>query len=135
MNKPKVKNPTIFIRIPLYIYPFNVILSINHTNEQLNTILRKKGIKENELELANYEEGAAKYVCFSRNNLALIRMKNLPRSAFDYGALAHETLHVVISIMRVVGMAISDNHGSDEAYTYLMSYLTSQVFLQLNKYY
>lgn len=132
----KKKEPAICITIPMHLYPFNVVVSIGHTDKQLDTILRRKGVAAiDDRNMALYGIGSAKYCLWPGDNLSLIRLKALPRSANDYGGLMHEILHVVISVLRVVGMQIEEGQGADEAYTYLMSYLVSRIMHSINKYY
>ena len=135
MVKKKKEASPILIYIPLRIYPFDVLVSIGHSDEQLDGILKRKGVQEDR-DFAEYGfNGKAKYVLWPKYSYALIRLRELPRTSVDYGGLAHEILHVVIGVLRQVGMNISLDGGSDEAYTYLMSFLTTEIFREINPYY
>lgn len=135
MPVSKNKTPVFYVIVPIHLYPYDVIVSIGHTDEEIDAILKRKGVKDGR-ELSEYgQHGRAKYAVWYDYNIALIRLKCLPRSANDYGALMHEILHVVISVLRKVGMRISAGGGSDEAYTYLMSYLVQHIMFKINKYY
>lgn len=56
----------------------------------------------------------------------IIRLKTKPFDAYTYGVLAHEIFHAVDFIMRRIGITLSSD--SDEAYTYLMGYVTREFF-------
>lgn len=56
----------------------------------------------------------------------VVMMPSVPSKAEDYGILVHELSHAVNYIMKQVGIKPSED--SEEAYTYLLGYLTKEVF-------
>lgn len=110
------------------------MVSIGEDDVSLRKNLKKYKCHK-DLELIDYDGGAGKYVMFYYAQTALIRIPQLPRKTNEYAALAHEIGHVVISVMRVIGMRIEPGGGSDEAYTYLISYITKEIFEEIKKYY
>jgi len=116
-------------------YPFEIIVSVNQTDIELNNVLKRKGIEDRYLAEYGSKNGIGKYVLWVDESYGLIRIKNLPRTAQDYSVLIHEVLHIVISVLRAVGMKIDNEMGSDEAYTYLMSFLVKKIFTKLNAFY
>lgn len=56
----------------------------------------------------------------------LVIMPTPPSRADDFGTLIHELSHAVNYIMKQVGVKPSED--SEEAYTYLLGYLTKEVF-------
>lgn len=133
MRKAKPAVPINFI-FPLQVYPFDLMVSINESSESIKRKLRRKGVDYN-LEMIEYGGGAGRYVIYYEHTLCLIRLPELPRKTSHYAALVHEILHVVISVLRSVGMKISEDGESDEAYTYLISFITKEIFERINKYY
>jgi len=128
--------PAILLTIPIHLYPFDILVSFGHTDEQLNKIIKRVGVTDN-YDFANYQSPLAigKYAFWPNASVGLIRLQHIPRKTNEYAALMHEILHVVISCLRCIGMGIADNCESDEAYTYLMSYLVKEIFNAINKYY
>ena len=132
----KTQYPTVNFIFPMYVYPFDLMVSIGQNDEEITGSLKKAGVTK-DVEMCHYgDNGAARYTIWpGGRNLCLIRLKFLPRSSHDYGMLSHEILHVVISAIRLIGGKISDCGSSDEMYTYLMSYITEQILKRINKYY
>lgn len=50
----------------------------------------------------------------------------MPKSVTDYGTLAHEIFHAVTFILTRIGMSLTNE--SDEAYAYLIGYLTKEIY-------
>lgn len=65
------------------------------------------------------------------NGNCLIRLHDFRDNPYDRGILAHEVFHVVCFIMEHVGMKLHDS--SDEAYAYLTSYLTEEIYTILEE--
>lgn len=124
----------IFFTFPLVIYPFDVVVSLGQSYEQCRKLMVRKGVTE-DIDFVDYDGGAGKYAVWYCHSIALIRIPGLPYTPSQHGALNHEILHVVISVLRGVGIRIEPGAGSDEAFTYLMSYMTKVIFTRLDKYY
>lgn len=127
MPKTKSKN---FI-IPLVVYPFDVMLSIAETDGQLKNRLYNLGISELDINLSMFESDTTKgrAIMFDTNQ-TLIRLRNYPNTSADYGVLHHEVFHCVSFIMEKVGMKFKIG-VSDEAYSYLIQYLTTEIYKQI----
>lgn len=63
---------------------------------------------------------------FSEVNMGVIRLLNYPETPEDFGILVHEIFHCVSMILRDLGFKLKD--ASDEAYAYLIGYLTKKVY-------
>jgi len=113
----------------LGIYPFTIVVSVNETDECLFRYLKKFRVA-NLQHAVLCEKAYAKYVLWN-NNVGLIRMRSWKKDARHISALSHEICHIVISVLREVGMKISNNCGSDEAYCYLTSFITEKIYAQL----
>lgn len=135
-NKKK-KTPPINFIINMKVYPFDVMVSIGQTDVQVGKSLDKCGypLKEYEIELVRYTSDTCmgRYVMFE-NNASFIRLRKLPETSEDYGWMAHEIAHVAIQVLDRVGMKLQPM-VSCEAYTYLIQYLTENIYKEINKYY
>src|ERR1700761_7847856 len=135
-NKVAVKDVSVTISIPLHIYPVNVIFSFNTTNEQVKKILLKEGVPKKDIRKNIHKMGeltGGKWAFYREELLGVIRMHTIPATSRDYSILAHEIFHMAATIMEQIGMSLEVG-VSDEAYAYLTSYLTEQVYTKLNKY-
>lgn len=63
------------------------------------------------------------------NGIYFIWLKELPITDYNFGVLVHEIAHAAIGILNSKGMRLT--HDSEEAYTYLMQYITIQIFEDL----
>lgn len=119
------------------IYPFDIMVSIGESNKQLTKSLKPYTgrLIPRDYELCNYTsdtcEGRA--VMFS-NNCSFIRLRKLPNGPKEFGNLAHEIFHVATFIMDRIGIKL-EVMVSDEAYAYLISFLTESIYKETNKYY
>lgn len=114
--------------IKLGAFPFDVMFSFGETDKEVFAILRQKGIPEKELEHASIA-GVGRY-CLFENGASLVRLKCKPTTPFDYGCLQHEIFHAVSSILWHIGMKL-EIKTSDEAYAYLIGYLTEEVYKRI----
>jgi len=55
----------------------------------------------------------------------IVYMPEIPRDPLSWGTLSHELSHVTNGIMEKAGISFS--HSSEEAYTYLLGFLTRKV--------
>jgi hypothetical protein len=116
--------------IPLVVFPFDVMVSIGQDSDSLFKELIKRGVPENDVQMAEYENiGTARYCLFSTGQ-SLIRIKKKPQTPKEYGHLHHEIFHTVASIMWRIGMKLEIT-VSDETYAYLIQYLTEQIYSKL----
>jgi len=135
MQKKK-KTPPINFIINLQVYPFDLMISISQSDEQLGRSLDPYGdLPMKEIESCRYpsERCRGRYVMFS-TGASLIRLRHLPSTPDDYGILQHEICHVVASVLDSVGMKLKIL-TSDEAYAYLTQFITKKVYEGMNKYY
>lgn len=132
----KKKNPSINFIVPLVVYPFDVMVSVNQDNDQLGKVLdTMSSLTEEDIRACGYSSqySAGKAVMFS-TNASIIRLRKLPETSEEYGTLAHEIFHIVTFVMDRIGMKLAIE-VSDEAYSYLIGYLTTEIYKGLNKYY
>lgn len=109
--------------IPLVIYPFDVMVSFGQSDKEFKKYLSAKGVEWNDIFIM---DGQGKYVMTNRNQ-SIIRLWNYPDEPELYGTLQHEIFHCVTMILDKVGMKF-DLQSSDEAYAYLIGYLTTEIY-------
>lgn len=117
--------------IPLHVYPFEIIFSMNESDEVLFKKLEKHGhFTEEDLENIKLR-GAGRCIAMSGLNLAIIRIEAFPQKYYTAGTISHEVLHAVIYILNACGLKL-ERGVSDEAFTYLMGYITSEIYKKIN---
>ena len=112
--------------VPLMVYPFDVMASIGQSDGELKKDLAKYNIEWND----NFKiVGKGRFIMTDKNQ-SLIRLLNYPDTNEMYGFLQHEIFHCVTHIMNRIGMKFK-LHTSDEAYSYLVGYLTEKIYDKL----
>ena len=125
MNKKRKSKTAI---ISLEIYPFDVMISFNETNEEFVKTLGKYDSDSGDVELVTldkYDKKRGRTV-MNEQNQTILRLNFYPVSNSDYAMLVHELFHVTDFVLCRVGVKLS--RKSDEAYAYLLQYLTEKVF-------
>lgn len=112
--------------IPLVVYPFDVMISIGQTDAELKKIIEKTTTEWND----NMKCVGKGLFYMTKENQSLIRLWNYPTTNEDYGTLQHEIFHCVTHILDRVGMKFV-LQKSDEAYSYLVGYLTTEIYKRL----
>ncbi len=119
--------------VPLVIYPYDVMISINENYDQFGkavitkwdaTILDdfKKNERPNGVGLT-YSFTSDTHLC------CMIKIDNFKYDADGFSTLVHEIFHAIEFVLRKCGFEL--NSSSHEAYAYLIGYLTKQVFSKL----
>lgn len=125
-----VLKPYFFI-IPLVIYPFDVIVSIDEDDNILLKRLLKKGIKEKDCKpFIKMSKNVVGRAFILPSNETVIRFKTLEDKSEMAGNIAHEVFHAVTFILERVGVKF-DLNISDEAYAYLIGHLTTEIYKNL----
>lgn len=109
------------------VYPFDIMFSFGETDKELFPKLRRMGIKEPE---AAQISGitTARTVMFAEGP-TIVRLKWIPRSAFECGVLHHEIFHAVHFLLSRISIELCEQSG--EAFAYLIQYLTEQVYKRI----
>lgn len=115
--------------VPLVVYPFDVMISIAETDEQLRKSFKKYSIEEDELWKWPHETAEGRF-CLFPTNQGLIRLRRLPKTPQQYGYIQHEIFHYVTSVLDRIGMKLIIQE-SDEAYAYLIGYLTTEIYKRI----
>ena len=116
----------IFKTIPLVIYPFDVCLSINQTDEELLESLKDQDLNGSE-PLFNLPNTCLGRTVMLPSNLTVIRLKLKEAKLIPHGVIAHEIFHASTFVMDRIGTKLK-LMVSDEPYAYLINYLTDEVY-------
>lgn len=118
---------TKYFIIDLVIYPFDLMISIGETDDQLIKRFKKLNIEfDDELK---FEENGRGRTGLLESGQGIIRLKKHPRTNEDYGTLQHEIFHYVQFLMDRFKMPL--NMDTCEAYAYLIGYLTTEIYKKL----
>ncbi len=126
-NQTTIKRFT--ISVPIYL--IDVIVSFGETDAEVKEYLTSIGLTKKEVKpsmLKDKSDGIA--LMYSNNNL-LLRLKKLPETYYYLGVLHHEIFHVVTLIMNKLSMKF-ELYKSDEAYAYLLEYITVEIYKEIN---
>lgn len=110
--------------IPLVIYPFDVMVSFGESDEQLAKVLNKHGFDLTDVDIA-HKEGREGRCTMLHSGQTVLRLYKYPKTPVQYGYLQHEIFHAVEFVMERIGMKLC--RKSDEAYAYLIQYLTTEI--------
>lgn len=129
-KQSKRQEPTLKIEVSAQVYPFDILFLFAYSDADVDKELLEhvgeEALKDKFLYAINGKQGRT--VMFSGGQ-TLVRMKRIPSTPYDFGTLQHEIFHVVEFIMHRVGMKLC--HKSDEAYAYLIGYVTQKVYEKL----
>ena len=119
-----------FFKITIGLYRTNLFVSVGQTYEDLLTSLKKNQVKIPKYLSPMPETASARTVHFDDSS-NLIEMPEVDFDSLDFfESFSHEILHVVFDILNKRGFVLSIE--SEEAYTYLMGYLTKAVMLKIS---
>jgi hypothetical protein len=111
--------------IPLVIYPFDIMVSIDETDKELASKLIKFGIKKEAFIAMNMSPTAIARCVMFDGNQTVMRFRLIEDKNKFISKIAHETLHAISGIFDVIGIKFTDE--SEEAYTYLLDYIILQI--------
>lgn len=121
------KNKSYNFTIPLVLYPFDFMISINETDEQILSALSGFDLDKEDLELiTNINSTTVGRYCLLKNNQTVIRLKRPLDTPAMMGTLSHEIYHAVYNLFDVIGMEMT--RASEEAYAYAIGYVTQKVY-------
>lgn len=119
--------------IPLIIYPFDVMISINEDYDQFAEAVMKRwdrGIledfKKKELILPKGGVGITALFTSESHRTCMIKIGDFSKDPESYDTLAHEIFHATEFVLRTCGMKVTKD--SHEAYAYLIGYITREIY-------
>lgn len=118
--------------IKLGVYPFDVMVSVDETDESISKRLIKYGNTKEEIDpLLNLSETTNGRCVMLPSNQTIIRLKTLKNKYDMMGVVSHEAFHATAFILSNVGMKL-ELYTSDEAYAYMISFITTEIYKNLN---
>jgi hypothetical protein len=134
VQKPPLRKTHVsgsFFIIPLQIYPFDIMVSIDEKDEVLRNRLAKYGsTKEDCDELMNLSDTVRGRAVMLPSNQTVIRLKTLPKKYDMMSVVSHEVFHATAFILDKIGMKM-ELFISDEAYAYMIGFLTTEIYKKL----
>jgi hypothetical protein len=115
--------------IKLVVYPFDVMVSIDESDEVLLKRLEKYGNSPDDcMELMDLSDTVRGRAIMLPSNQSVIRFKTISDKSELLSCISHEVFHITTFIMDRVGIKF-ELMVSDEAYAYLHGF----IFLQICK--
>lgn len=108
-------------------YPFDVLLAIGATNQQIVDVADEYGIELTARERKNpgvTDEGIAATVMLKSGDI-IIALRSFDGSLHDIGVLCHEAFHAVWALMLRIGVEPSED--SEEALAYALQDITTRL--------
>lgn len=125
-------NINFIIDLPLYEYKLNVFYNygIKDLEKTLNKtkFLSKNEIKNTitEIEKLDYSYSGLYVNCHSKHIILINKNKDISKLI---NTISHEVLHFVFALSRYI--SIKNSEKSEEFFTYLQGYITSEIFKKL----
>lgn len=123
------KGTSKIFKVTADVYPLVLLVIVNATNEESYKTLVKLNVAEDcarAMDLSDTEAGKANV--FGRS-LGVIRITRKLNSPEFHATLNHELFHIVMEFLKDMGVIYDSN--SEEAYAYLISHLTKQIYEKL----
>lgn len=117
--------------IDLVIYPFDLMVSVGQTDDELKAVFKKFHIVVEDHMWQFDGPGGRGRFCFFESNQGFIRLRKRPITPDEYGTLQHEIFHYVAHFLHKLRMPWHPKN--DEAHAYLIGYITEQIYKRLKK--
>lgn len=110
------------LHLDIPLYDKKLIISFNQDSETVKALLME--LDPTATDIFYHVDNHTSYGCMytTPTNKYFIRLNDFERTPDCLGALAHETFHATVSILRRVGMSLTEE--SEEAYAYLNDFIT-----------
>jgi len=121
----------IFFDVDLHIYPYKIHFSFSQNDSDFIDSLRDCRIRKKDILAHEYKlDGAdAITIHYEDYHKCVIRCKRIPKTPNSKGDLSHEIDHAVKKILNKLGLYRTN--ASEEAFTYLTGYITTQAYTKL----
>ena len=126
MNLKTNKMKNIFKVIKGTVYPFDVLISINQTDDEFYSEVGHLSDDDLESVFLNLDETVLARSYITKNNVSIIRFMNLDKENIPHGLISHEALHITSYILKRVG--IDFNFETEEAYAYFLNYIVDNIY-------
>lgn len=120
-----------YFEIPLTVYPFTVVVSVDQSDEKLLKELDKyqKNWSEEDKERMKMR-GMGRFFEIPTYNLFLIRLETHHDKYEMISLITHECFHAVSYLMKSINMELTLG-TNDEAYAYLIGYINCEICKKL----
>jgi hypothetical protein len=113
------------------VYPFDVMVSVDETDEQLMKQMKKAGIKKSLCKSVMEFEFLGRGRCTQlETGQLIIRLRKDEDRIKTLGVVAHEIFHAVTMLMDRIGMKL-EVMVSDESYAYLTQFYTEEIYRRI----
>lgn len=123
--------------IPLVVYPYDIMFSVGEADKQFLKACEArmpdddyKDLLEDSICSLSRETNGRTYHHLV-GGWTIIRLPKKPTTPAQYGTLFHEIFHAVYFIFSRIGIRLCED--SDEAFAYLIGYITEQFLSNLKK--
>ena len=113
------------------VYPFDLLVSINQTDEEFYSEVAHLSDDDLESVFLNLDETVLARSYFTKNNISIVRFVNINKQDIPHGLISHEALHITSYILKRVGIDFS--FETEEAYAYLLHYIVDNIYLIIEK--
>jgi predicted membrane channel-forming protein YqfA (hemolysin III family) len=110
------------------VYPFEIMIFFGDKKKEIIKELKKYLCKSDITYFKTVNLFAGKSIMFSSGQ-TLLYVNRIPENPNDYATLQHEIFHCACFVLERVGINYSNE--TDEAYAYLIEYLTKQIYTLL----
>lgn len=114
--------------VSLKVYPFDIFVWFGYDIERMGKKL-KKYVSHTEVDEFTAQSFNRGKTCQFSSGQTVIWLPNSPQSVDELSVLNHEIFHAVTLILNKVGIRLSED--SEEAYAYLIQYVSKQIYLHL----
>ena len=108
------------------VYPFDILVSINQTDDEFYSEVGHLCDDDLENVFLNLDETVLARSYITKNNVSIIRFMNLDKENIPHGLISHEALHITSYILKRVG--IDFNFETEEAYAYFLNYIVDNIY-------
>lgn len=114
--------------VSLDIYPSVILVSLGQSDSSFTKAVKRfNPSRLHELDGIPVTRGRCTILS---DNSVVIRLRDYPQKPSDFGCLAHEIFHAAFGLLEIFGVKPSSD--SEEAYAYLIGYITSSIYKQIN---
>lgn len=108
------------------VYPFDILVSINQTDDEFYSEVSHLSDDDLESVFLNLDETVLARSYITKNNVSIIRFMNLDKENIPHGLISHEALHITSYIFKRVGIDFS--FETEEAYAYFLNYIVDNIY-------
>lgn len=116
--------------IKYQVYPFDMMVVFCEDPKDLIAHLSKTFDKEAMDFIKSLAFGIGKTI-MTPTGQTILWLNKKPETCFEHGTLQHEIFHAVCFLMDRIGIVFSKE--SDEAFAYMIGYITKEIYIKMEK--